>query len=154
MKRALFFGGTILLLVLVLLIQGQLARRAAQAQGRSQPPTQTDVREPQNVTETEDTTTQTDKATETIGVRGELIKAFTVAYASFLKDRDIPQQKKLIENYNIGFTEKKDYYELLFFPRRKPDERRGRGGSTELGKAVTYKISKGDYRIIDITFYR
>jgi len=89
-----------------------------------------------------------------IGVPGELMKAFIVAYEAFLKDPEIPKEKRRIENYDIGLSQEGEYYMVFLAPTRRPGEPMRPGGSTELGKAVRFKIRKKDYQVIDKLFYR
>ncbi len=91
---------------------------------------------------------------EQIGVPGELMKAFLVAYDAFLKETEIPKEKRKIENYNIGLSQKGEYYSVFLVPKLKPGEPLRPGGSTELGKAVTFKIKKENYHIIERFFYK
>ena len=89
-----------------------------------------------------------------IKLNGEYLKAFLAAYSSFKDDPLIPDQKKQIENYQIEFRQRGDFYFVLFFAKRKPTERELEGGESELGKDVMYTISKADFKIVDKKFYK
>jgi len=87
-------------------------------------------------------------------VRGELLKAFQTAHAAFLRSPEFPKARKRIENYDVQFTEDADNLIVLFVPRRMPNEPRLPGGGTKLGHAARFVISKDNYRLIEMKFYR
>ena len=84
------------------------------------------------------------------------MKAFLVTYADFMKIKDLPKSKKLIENYKVGFSEDKQNYYIFFYP--KVDTRKNKvqiiGGETEFGVEMRYTIRKKDYVIQQRAYYR
>lgn len=97
---------------------------------------------------------QEEMQTRPMRVTGEQMKAFLAAYRSFSADPEIPREKRKIENYYLLFEEGDGYISITFAPKRKPGAPVRPGGSNELGKAVTYKISKDKYRILKKSFYK
>lgn len=87
-------------------------------------------------------------------MRGEHMKAFLVAYSAFKEDAEIPDIKKQIENYSVELREVDNSYFILFIAKRSKNERGMKGGTSELGKDVTYTIRKSDYQIISRLFYK
>ena len=87
-------------------------------------------------------------------ISGNYMKAFLTAYDAFKADSLIPEDKKRIENYRIEFRQHGDVYFILFFAKRKPNERGLEGGESELGKDVMYSIRKTDYQIIKRLFFK
>lgn len=87
-------------------------------------------------------------------VSGEYMKAFLVAYDAFKEDAEIPDEKKRMENYNIEFSQEGKYYSVFFYAKRKPSERDLKGGQSELGRDVTYTISKENYKLLARVFHK
>jgi hypothetical protein len=86
-------------------------------------------------------------------VAGPYLKAFLVSYESFNNDPQIPEAKRPLENYDFEFRQGKTSYFIWFIPR---SAHSGPivGGDTELGRAVTYSVSKADFRITGKQFYK
>ena len=82
-------------------------------------------------------------------IEGEFGKAFSAAYEAFRNDRDIPEGKKLIENYHIEFRQNQTAFFISFMA-----EPVHIGGESELGKDVTFAIDKKTYAIIGRNFYK
>ena len=87
-------------------------------------------------------------------VSGEYMRAFLVAHNAFERDSEIPEEKRRIENYNVEFRQDTETYLISFFAKRIPPGSMVVGGETEMGKDVTYAISKGDYQLIGRQFYK
>jgi hypothetical protein len=87
-------------------------------------------------------------------ISGELMKAFLAAHETFKNDADIPELKRRVENYEIELRQTGDSFIVYFIPKLKAGERPLRGGETELGKEVSYTISKKDYKVTAREFYR
>lgn len=84
------------------------------------------------------------------GLKGIEVKAFLIAYQSFLDDNVIPVQKKKIENYNIGIKETSKIIWVNFIPQIKIGSISPIGGVTELGSPLQYKIDKNGFKIVEI----
>lgn len=80
---------------------------------------------------------------------GVYARALLVAYDAFKSDRDIPEGKKQIENYNVELRQSSDLFFITFSA--KPLHI---GGESELGKDVTYTIEKATYQIVGRNFYK
>lgn len=89
-----------------------------------------------------------------IGVDGNSMRAFLVAYDDFMKEPKIELTKKQIKNYNIGFQYVDGIYQIRFVPKRETGEKLLFGGSTSLGKIVKYWIDDKTFQIIERKFVR
>lgn len=89
-----------------------------------------------------------------LGVGGEMMQAFLVAFDAFEKESSIEKSKKHIKNYNIGLTLNEGSYQVRFVPKRLPEEKLIYGGSTSLGTAITFIIDEKTFLIKEIKFYK
>ncbi len=111
-------------------------------------PPQKEVRaEGQQVGTVKDVVVDKKAEQDTIGVKGELMKAFIIAYQDFIKDKDIASNKRRIENYNIGLLDRADFYEITFVPISKEGQTPTIGGVTEQGQPIKYQIEKKNFSI-------
>lgn len=85
---------------------------------------------------------------------GLKVKALCVAYDALSNDSDIPAEKRKIENYNVSIREGHDAYEVYFEAKLAPGEQPHFGGSTQLGKDVSYFVSNRTFRVVNRTFYK
>ncbi len=104
-------------------------------------------REEQRVGTVQDVVVDKKAEQETIGIKGELMKAFISAYQDLVKDKDIPNNKKMIENYNIGLRDTVGFYEVTFVPKMEEDKPPTIGGVTEKGQPIKYEIEKKTFSI-------
>lgn len=91
-------------------------------------------------------------------VEGVYLKAFLVAYADFMQIKDLPQSKKVIQNYNLGFSEDKGNYYVYFHP-KESEERKKDGplvidSENEFGEDMRYTIGKKDFTVKQRGYYR
>lgn len=94
-------------------------------------------------------TADENKITRCDQIEGQYLKAFLSAYQVFIADKEIPPDKRKIENYLISFSEKSKQLEVTFIAKRTPEEIRTTvGGSSNLGKDVTYFLDKNEYKIV------
>lgn len=77
---------------------------------------------------------------------GRVILALFVAYEDFKLRKEIPDKKKLLENYCFAFKEV-DRHIIIAFTAKRPDVHfveqfleQARGGETEFGVDITYEI--------------
>jgi hypothetical protein len=108
---------------------------------------QTQQKKEEGVGHTQDVVRDTKMEAETIGVKGDVMKAFLAAYQDFLDDKGIPDKMKQLQNYDLGLRDTKDYYEISFIPSRKEGSRPQIGGASDVGQMMSYKINKGQYSI-------
>ena len=86
---------------------------------------------------------------------GEYMKVFQAAYRAFLVDDDIPANKRRVENYRVKFHQDRKNYQVFFMAKRKPSEiGQLDGGSSELGRDVTYVVDKSTYQVVYRIFYK
>lgn len=87
-------------------------------------------------------------------VGGEYLRAFLAAHEAFRAEALIPDEKKLIENYDVEFRQRGGHYFVLFTARRKPNEGELLGGESALGKDVLYILNKTDNQIVKRLFFK
>lgn len=86
---------------------------------------------------------------------GIYLKAFLTAHDSFLKDKEIPENKKNLANYDVIFLNEKEFYIVTFQAKRTPEEERTLLGSeSSLGKDTTFLINKSDFSLNKRAFYK
>ena len=84
-----------------------------------------------------------------IKMPGEYMKVFNIAYGAFLIDKDIPANKRSVENYRVELRQDSNNYEVNFIAKRNPAEiQRKDGGSGKLGRDITYIVNKKTYEVI------
>jgi len=87
-------------------------------------------------------------------IPGSSVKALCVAYDAFLKDPDLSPNHNKIENYTVSVREGNKTFEVYFEARLASGEKPHPGGSTQLGRDVTYAISKQGFQVTKRTFYK
>jgi hypothetical protein len=90
-------------------------------------------------------------AANIVGVRGEYLRAFTVAYDNVLKRHDVSTGDKQLDHYDVDLGESNGHDVVVFRPRVAPGESRGLGGRTSLGVDMIYYINPTTYKITMIT---
>lgn len=80
-------------------------------------------------------------------VKSEVTRAILAAIETLKTDSQIPEDKRLINNYDIELREGTVSFYVYFRPRKLTGEMAKPGGSTSLGKYVTYEVNKSSYQV-------
>ena len=85
---------------------------------------------------------------------GSLLKAVSIAYEKFRTDEDIPEAKRLIENYEVTVKDDSRQFFIYFIGRRTDRDSGTRGGESEFGKDVVFSVEKKSFRLTGKAFFK
>ena len=98
---------------------------------------------------TQDATPMTDTNIEPdLRIDGVLLEYFLTAYHDFSVDQ------KNLHDFRVTFKYLGEDVEIVFVPKRVPNEPPVLGGRTSLGRAVQYHISKSNGKILRKSYFR
>ena len=89
-----------------------------------------------------------------ITIDGGYLKAFTHAYASFLRDPHIKGSKNNISNYLVNFSKAGDTLNIVFEPKLDSGENPYSGGEGKLGRAVEYQYDSKTNKLLRKMFFK
>lgn len=87
-------------------------------------------------------------------IDGRLLKSLIVVYEKFRTDEEIPEAKRIIENYEIEIKDSSTNYLIYLTGKRTSGDKGTRGGESEIGKDVVYSVDKNTFQITGKAFFK
>lgn len=87
-------------------------------------------------------------------VEGSHLKIISIAFEAFKTDKEIPEDKKNIEDYKVELRQNKNSFFIFFIAGMAKGEKPSFGGQTILGKDTMFIINKKDFAIKGRTFFK